>query len=73
MIKENDIDIHDLVKIKQAHDEDTEEFVGALGIISNIYDGNEYPYEILFVGKKLNERSKELGDLLWKSYQLEAV
>lgn len=70
----NELDLYDLVQVVMAHDEETKDFKGALGVIININEGHEYPYELLFVGnKRLNEKSKKLGDILWKKYQLEAV
>lgn len=64
---------YDLVIVAKSNDESTEEFVGALGVVTEVHEDFEYPYELIFVGKKLNVVSDKLGGLLWNDKQLEAI
>ena len=67
------IDKYSLVKVVNIQDIDTEIFRYAIGIVTAVDLQNEYPYEVLFVGRELNELSKALGVLLWKENQLEVI
>ena len=64
---------YDLVKVVSTQDKDVCSFIGGIGIIAEVHEKEEYPYEILFVGKKLNDASMAMGILLWKEEELEVV
>lgn len=64
---------YDLVRVAKTHDKESMAFQGAIGIVIDIDENHEYPYELIFVGKKLNEESEKSGNMLWKDYQLEAI
>lgn len=63
-------DLYDLVKVVNPP-RNAEEFQDAVGIIKEIHYGNLY--EILFIGKKLNELSIKQGRVLFTDKEIEGV
>jgi hypothetical protein len=62
------MELYDLVKVKRCDDK---EFINAIGIISKVHYKNLF--EIIFIGKRLNELSQKHGILLFNEKELEGV
>lgn len=72
---------YDLVRVSRYRYDTTEampeevlkQFVGALGIVTNVYKGELHPYELIYVGKHHNKLSKKVGGMLWSEEELTAI
>lgn len=64
---------YDLVTIVKVPQKDLERLIGEEGIIIEVDERYEYPYEVIFFSKNAQKFSLEEGTLLWNDYHLEGI
>ncbi len=64
---------YDLVKIVNVYSDDLKHLIGEEGIIINVDEKWEFPYEVIFFSKNAQKFSLKEGTLLWKDYNLEGI